>query len=62
MKTFYIGFCVLAILIAAALMTFFTEHSSALAFIGWAIFFAAIFGPALFFSRRSRFACRFLGN
>ena len=49
----------LVTLVAAALVTFSDEKQTPLAFLGWTIFFGAIFSPAILFSKDSKLKCNF---
>ena len=59
MKTTNIFLMLLVTFAAAALVTFSDDKQTPLAFIGWTIFFGAIFTPAILFSKDSKLKCYF---
>jgi hypothetical protein len=59
MKIFNIFPMLLISFAAAAIVIFLDDKKTPLAFIGWTIFFVAIFSPATLFSKNSKFKCYF---
>ncbi len=59
MKKINIIITAFGILVASALMIFFTPKQTPLAFVGWMIFFAAIAFPTVFLSEKSNLRCYF---
>ena len=59
MKRSNIFLMLLVTFAAAALVTFSDDKQTPLAFIGWTIFFGAIFSPSILFSKNSKPKCNF---